>query len=118
LIGKRQHSNILDVRPFRVADCDTDHCLVVAKLREIISVSKGVRKMFDLERFELRKSDDVEVKEKYQMEISNRFAALENLDQSLDINSGWGSIKGNIKTSAKENLGYHGLKFKMMSAQI
>jgi hypothetical protein len=40
LIDKRQHSNILDVCSFRGADCDTDHYLVVAKLRERISVSK------------------------------------------------------------------------------
>jgi endonuclease/exonuclease/phosphatase family metal-dependent hydrolase len=36
LIDKRRHSNILDVRSFRGADCDTDHYLVVAKLRERI----------------------------------------------------------------------------------
>jgi hypothetical protein len=40
LIDKRQHSNILDVCSFRGADCDTDHYLVVAKLRERISLSK------------------------------------------------------------------------------
>jgi hypothetical protein len=40
LIDKRQHSNILDDQSFRGADCDTDHYLVVAKLRERISVSK------------------------------------------------------------------------------
>jgi endonuclease/exonuclease/phosphatase family metal-dependent hydrolase len=39
-IDKRRLSNILDVRSFRGADCDTDHYLVVAKLRERISVSK------------------------------------------------------------------------------
>jgi hypothetical protein len=39
-IDKRKHSNILDVQSFRGADCDTDHYLVVAKLREGISVSK------------------------------------------------------------------------------
>jgi hypothetical protein len=71
LIDKRRHSNILDVRSFRGADCDTDHYLVVAKLRERISVSKQARQMFDLERFNLKKLDDIEVKEKYQLEISN-----------------------------------------------
>jgi len=64
LIDKRRHSNILDVRSFRGADCDTDHYLVVAKLRESISVSKGARRNSDLERFDLKKFDDIEVKEK------------------------------------------------------
>jgi hypothetical protein len=61
----------------------------VAKLRERISVRKRARQKFDLERFELRSHDDVEVKEKYQVEITKRFAALENLDESFDINSDW-----------------------------
>jgi endonuclease/exonuclease/phosphatase family metal-dependent hydrolase len=39
LIDKRQHSNILHVQSFRGADCDTDHYLLMAKLRERISVS-------------------------------------------------------------------------------
>jgi hypothetical protein len=56
--------------------------------------------MFDLERFDLKKLDDVEVKEKYQLEISSRFAALEGLDGSFDINNSWESIRENIKTSA------------------
>jgi hypothetical protein len=43
------------------------------------------------------------------VEISNTFAALENLDESMDINNAWESIRKNIKTSAKENLGYHSL---------
>jgi hypothetical protein len=83
---------------------------VVAKLRERISVSKWARKNSDLERFDLKKLDDVEVKEKYQVEISNRFAALESLDESFEINNAWESIRENIKTSAKDNLGYQKLK--------
>jgi hypothetical protein len=57
----------------------------VTKLRERISVSKRARQNFDLERFDLKKLHNVDVKEKYLVEISNRFAALENLDESLDI---------------------------------
>jgi hypothetical protein len=82
----------------------------VAKLREGISVSKQARQKFDLERFDLKKLDDIEVKEKYQVEISSRFAALESLDQRYDINNAWESIRENIKTSAEDNLGYHRLK--------
>jgi hypothetical protein len=40
LIYKRLRSSILDVRSFRGADCDTDHYLVVAKVRERLTVSK------------------------------------------------------------------------------
>jgi hypothetical protein len=58
----------------------------------------------------LKKHDDVEVKEKYQVEISNIFTALESSDESFDINNAWESIRENIKTSAKDNLGYLRLK--------
>jgi hypothetical protein len=34
LIDGRRHSNILYVRSFRGADCDTDHYLVVTNIRE------------------------------------------------------------------------------------
>jgi hypothetical protein len=40
LIDRRWHSSILDVQLFWAADCDTDHYLVVAKVRERLAVSK------------------------------------------------------------------------------
>jgi hypothetical protein len=55
LIDERGHSNILDVCSFREADCDTDHYLVVTKLRERILVSKRGRRNSDLEKFDLKK---------------------------------------------------------------
>jgi hypothetical protein len=82
----------------------------VAELGERISVSKRTRQTFDLQIFDLNKLDDVEVKEKYQMEISSRYVALENLDESLDINGASESIRDIVKTLAKENLGYYKLK--------
>jgi hypothetical protein len=57
-----------------------------------------------------KKLSDVEIKEKYQVEISNRVEILEKTDESLDINSAWENIRENIKTSAKNNLGYHKIK--------
>jgi hypothetical protein len=48
----------------------------VAKLRERIWVTKWARQNSDLERFDLKKLNDIEVKEKYQVEISNRFVAV------------------------------------------
>jgi hypothetical protein len=40
LMDRRWHSSILDVQSFRGADCDTDHHLVVAKVREKLAVNK------------------------------------------------------------------------------
>jgi hypothetical protein len=40
LLDKRRHSNILDVRSYRAENCGTDHSLVVAKVRERLTVNK------------------------------------------------------------------------------
>jgi hypothetical protein len=50
-----------------------------------------------MQRFDLRKLNDAIVKEEYQIKISNRFAALENLDDNVDINRAWENIRENIK---------------------
>jgi hypothetical protein len=43
----------------------------------------------------------------YQLEITNSFAALENLDNDGNINRAWENIKKSIQTSARESLGLH-----------
>jgi hypothetical protein len=93
LIDRRWHSSILDVRSFRGADCDTDHYLVVAKVRERLVVIKKAAQKFDAERFNLKKLSELEVRKQYQIKISNRFAALENLNVSEDINRAWENIR-------------------------
>ena len=47
LIDRRWQSSVLDVRSFRGADCDTDHCLVMAKVRERLAVGKQAAQKFD-----------------------------------------------------------------------
>ena len=79
---------------------------MVAKLRERLAVSRQAAQKFEEERFNLRKLKELEVKEKYQIEITNRFAALENVNVEEDVNRVWENIKENIKTSAKESLGF------------
>jgi hypothetical protein len=110
LVDRRRHSNVLDVRSFRAADCDSDYYLVVAKVRETLAVDKQRSQRFHMERFNLKKLNDVEGKEQFRVEVSNKFAALEGLHADVEINSAWETIRENIKLSAKESLGYFELK--------
>jgi hypothetical protein len=55
--------------------------------------------MFDLERFNLRELNELEVRKQYQIKIS--IAALENLSDSEDINKAWVNIKEDIKFQLK-----------------
>jgi hypothetical protein len=48
-----------------------------------------------------------EVKEMYQVGISNGFAALENLDNNdVDINGAWKSIRENVRDFSTHSLGH------------
>jgi hypothetical protein len=63
-LDKRRNSNIIYIRFFRGADRDTNHYIVVAKItRQRLSVSKQAAPKFNGERFNLKKPNDVEVKE-------------------------------------------------------
>ena len=62
---------------------------MVTKLRERLVVRKQAAQKFDGERFNLRKLNELGVKEKYQIEITNRFAALENLNGDENVNRAW-----------------------------
>ena len=83
---------------------------MVAKVRERLAVSKQETKKFDVGRFNPRKQNELDVRKQYQIEISNRFADLENLSDNEDINKAWENIKENIKTSARKSLGLYELK--------
>jgi hypothetical protein len=92
LINPRRHSSILDVRSLRAADFDTDHYLLVATYNT--QSSHGEVQSQEIE---------VEGKDRYRVEISNRFTALENRE--------------NIKISAKECLGYEKKNRSMKDVQ-
>jgi hypothetical protein len=69
LVDRLRHSNVIDVRSFRVADCDSDHYLVVAKVRERLAVNQQRSHRFHMQRFNLKKLNEVESKQKYHTEV-------------------------------------------------
>jgi hypothetical protein len=82
----------------------------VSQIRERIAVNKQGSHTFHMERFHLKKLNDVEGKEKYRVEISSRFAAIEDLDAEVEIITTWETIRENIKISVKKSLGYYEMK--------
>jgi hypothetical protein len=77
------------------------HYLVVAEIKERIAVNKQGSQKFHMGRFTVKKLNEVEGKEKYHVEVSNKFAA-EDLDAKVEINTVWETIRENIKISAKK----------------
>jgi hypothetical protein len=112
LIDGRWNSSLFDVEPFRVADFDTDHCLVVTIVREKLDVCKRTMQKCYMDRFYLKKLNKVQGKEQYELKISNRFTGLENLDDYANSNRAWETVRQNINISAKESLGCYELKHK------
>jgi hypothetical protein len=60
-----------------------------------------------VERSNLNKLSELGVRKEYQIKISNRLAAFENLTVSEDIKRAWENIKESIKISAKDSLGLY-----------
>jgi hypothetical protein len=46
-----------------------------------------------VERFNLRKLNELEVRKQYQIKISNRFSTLENLNDNEDTYKAWENVK-------------------------
>jgi hypothetical protein len=60
---------------------------VVAKIRERLAVNKQGSHKFHMQRFNLKKLNKLKGKEKYRVEVSNKFAALEDLEDEVEINT-------------------------------
>ena len=62
---------------------------MVGKVTERLAVSIQSAWKFDVERFNLRKLKELDVRKQYKIKISYRSAALENLSDREDINTAW-----------------------------
>jgi len=67
--------------------------MVAAKVREILAVGKKAAPSFDGERFNLKKLNELEFRKQNQIEITNKYAALDILRNDEDIIRTWDNIK-------------------------
>jgi hypothetical protein len=80
--------------------------LLLVKVKERQPATKEKTHRIHIENLNLKKLKELEGKEEYRIEISNRFAGLDKLDGELDINKDWETIIENIRISPKESLCY------------
>jgi hypothetical protein len=82
---------------------------MVVKLMNRLAVDEQ-RSLIPCREVQSQETKEVEGKEQYSVGVSNMFAALEDLDNDMDINSAWELVRDNITISADESLGYNELR--------
>ena len=73
---------------------------MVVTIRERLSLKKGIKQHLVADRYNLNKLVDRETRKKYQIDVANRFSALEGLEIS-SVDDTWVKIRYSIKASAK-----------------
>ena len=75
-------SSLRDVRAYRGADVAWDHHLIVAKIKIKLKKLPGKRRREVINTDRLKEN---QIRQKYKVELSNRFAILENLERTQKI---------------------------------
>ncbi|XP_052564527.1 uncharacterized protein LOC120430808 isoform X2 [Culex pipiens pallens] len=104
LIDGRHFSDIIDVRTYRGADIDSDHYLVVAKLRQRLSEVNKIRYRRP-QRYNLERLKDPEVATQYARELE---AALPDEGELAEapLEACWSHMEAAINAAASSAIGY------------
>ena len=104
LIDGRHFSDIIDVRTYRGANIDSDHYLVMVKMRQRLSLAKSVRyrrpPRLDLERLKLP-----EVASQYAHSLEAALPDEGELSEA-PLEDCWSSIKAAITNAAESTIGF------------
>ena len=78
---------------------------MVATIRERLSLKKVIKQHLVADMYNLNKLVERETRKEYQIDVANRFSALEGLEISR-VEDTWVKIRESIKASAKRKLGF------------
>jgi hypothetical protein len=62
-------------------------------MRNRLAVSEQATQKIGMDRFDLKKLNEREITDQFSVTITNKFAALENLEENGDINRAWDSVR-------------------------
>ena len=99
MIRRKFRSALFDTRVYRDADCDTDHMLVVGKIRIKLKSRSTITDR--REKLNIDKLENPEIKNAYALNLQNRFEILEQ----EEIGMGCGEIASTVIGGASEVLG-------------
>ena len=106
LVSARHASSIIDVRNSRGANCDSDHYLVKAKVRERISRVWKQRVGNDRTKWNLELITSPEGKIRYQASLEKKLEETNIIEPgSQDINRIWNSVKEKVIAAGEEIMG-------------
>ena len=106
MIKQRYKNSIKNVQTYPGADVNSDHCLLVAKMKLRLKIpKKSTRKM----QVDLNALKEEETRKAYAVEVKNRYNILRNeemeqLPEESEIEQEWRCIKQSIKQAAEEVL--------------
>ena len=105
-VNGRFKRSVMDVRTFRAADVDSDHNLLVGTLK--LKLAKVYKKKESRKRFDLNQLKQKEVRNKFNLELRNRFDCLEveeTVDDLQALDRKWEGIRDVYNKTAEKVLG-------------
>ncbi|KAL4089537.1 hypothetical protein QTP88_024557 [Uroleucon formosanum] len=103
LIQTRYRSTIHDVRSHRGADCDTDHYLVITKLRLKLK-SQSRLKQDKRTKFNLELLRDETMRKNYENEVRKKLKE-NNVQIEIDVDLDWEIVSNAVKKAATTSIG-------------
>ena len=98
LVKRKFRISLLDVRAYRGADCDSDHYLVISRILMKLTTKRSQAE--GKAKINVEKLKDAETRLQYQIEVENRFAALEDKEEE-----DWGYVRCSIVEAAERTVG-------------
>ena len=96
-ISKRFRMSLLDVRNKRGAHIGSDHHLMIANFRKKIETRRN--------KYNVQKLQMSSVREKFKLELKNRFSVLSTQNEDTDIEESWKAIKNVYIETSEKNWG-------------
>ena len=102
MVRQRYRSSLQDVRVRRGADINSDHHLVVAKIKMRLSARETQRN--PRKKFNVKRLKEVDVKQTFQISLQNRFQVLQT-EETETVEHQWNTFKDAVLETCEDVLG-------------